>query len=197
MCCVGSKYSKRKLFPHWRGEVMSTTTTPVAEPIKGVMSREEWQRTPEFLLCSRKQQGWLLIFTESGGDAKTAAQFAYQTSSEKSASDMAYQTIRNPHVKAALRLYQGVSEPEALLQDVQARLHAGTATVADIEGLKTVFAIRGWSGIDFSKPGKLAANAAMEPAAQHSEPSKSAKAKKPEPPVDGVTGRANPYGAGW
>lgn len=141
---------------------MSTApTTPT--PLEGAISLEDWQKNSAFLNCTVKQQDWLRAYVKSGGDAKFASRAAYDTGNAKSVADVTYQTVRNPHVKAALRVFHGISEQEALLKDVQERLLAGKPLSDDErKSLEFLFSARGWFGLNFSQPGKLAAPEADE-----------------------------------
>ncbi len=142
-------------------------TAVATEPkLKGIMPIEVWEQTREFLACTTKQQKFLKAYVEAG-DAMAASRAAYAATTEKGFRDLGYQTLRAPNVQTALRLYRGVSDQQAILDDLAKRLaNHEKITIAEIEALKILVNSPVWTA-HLQQPGNFAeAKAESEPKRQ-------------------------------
>lgn len=98
---------------------------------KGLMSLDEWKRSPEFRACTDKMQRWLLAVIETDGDYTKATLTAYECKSPRQAQIFSYAVRDVPRVKAALDLYLGKTPLDVLLEEVNDGIrHADRHTVS-------------------------------------------------------------------
>src|SRR5258708_5720615 len=85
---------------------------------KPVMTRTEFEATPEFLSCTPKQHVWLRTLIENGFDYTAATEAAYGCSNPRNARLFGYAVRRQVRIVAALQVYLGTTPREALLEEV-------------------------------------------------------------------------------
>jgi hypothetical protein len=89
-------------------------TTATKSELKPVMTLTEFESTFEFLACSEKQRRWLQTLLANGFDYTKATELAFDCSNPRNARLFGYAVRRQTHIVAALNLYLGRPEPDAV-----------------------------------------------------------------------------------
>jgi hypothetical protein len=89
---------------------------------RGLMPLDQFKHSPEFRVCTEKQQRWLLSVIESNGDYTAATLAAYGCKTARQAQIFSYAVREVARVKDALNLYLGKTPLDALLDEVIANL---------------------------------------------------------------------------
>ena len=82
---------------------------PIPRP---VLSRSQFQLTPEFLACTSGQRAWLLALLDGGFNYTNATLSAFHCGSRRIAQIRSFAVRKSPNVHAAIAVLLGRSEAE-------------------------------------------------------------------------------------
>jgi hypothetical protein len=85
---------------------------------KSAMTLDELQQTPEYAACSDKMKLWLQTLISSDFNYKLATATAFNCKNLRQAHVFSFAVRKWPVVRAALRLYLGLSEQDVFLEDL-------------------------------------------------------------------------------